>query len=770
MMLSEYYWLTVLLVFYFLIRLCWLKNKKVLVISLVLGSVTGLATGWHDYSNHTDLLSGAEQFVVEVQPIDIKYDGNQIQFYGTVKETSQQKRLSEKVVVFYYADTLEEMEWWQSQESIDKIKIEGVLSQPEKNRNQYQFDYQEYLFNRRIHWILSADTLTLVTSSTKTNFWQKWSLSTMKQHLLQHIDEKVTPKTGNYMKTLLLGDVGSFETELLQDFKDLGLLHLLSISGLHIQFLFAGLSYLLLRIGVTKETSYYILVPFLFLYGSLIGWGTSAFRAVVVSFISLSARRYQMKISSLDAWAITLLLALLLNPYQISSVGFQLSYLLSLLLILFSTTFLAQQHSYLKNNLMISFVMTVVSIPVLMFHFFEFPWIGTLANLIFIPFFSWVLIPLMIYLFLSFLIAGTALFDGLLAVFEKVLSFPEWIAKSLSKIPFNLIVTGRIPLLLMIVFCIVLITWFIALETKNHVRKASVCALVSLVAAIQFQTYSPFTEVIVIDVGQGDAILIKEPFGKGNYLIDTGGTISFGQEEWTKKKEPSTVANRDLIPLLKAKGIRQLDRVFATHGDADHIQALAELADEIKIDEVVYPAGTEQKELFYNTAQELKQHGVTLTSVVANQEKPFKVTSSLYVVWPFEAGTGENEDSMVLYGQVGAYNWLFTGDLGIEEEKELLAQFPGLAVDVLKVGHHGSNTSTSEFFVKQLKPQIALISSKKNNQFGHPHAEVLDLLKQEKVKIYRTDMQGAIHYTYSSLLLFEPLGQFDTILKDVTDF
>ena len=108
--------------------------------------------------------------------------------------------------------------------------------------------------------------------------------------------------------------------------------------------------------------------------------------------------------------------------------------------------------------------------------------------------------------------------------------------------------------------------------------------------------------------------------------------------------------------------------------------------------------------------------------------------------------------------------------MGVEEEKELLTQFPGLKVDILKVGHHGSKTSTSEFFVQQLKPQVALISSKKKNQFGHPHAEVIELLEQEKVKIYRTDLQGAIHYTYSPFRFLDPYGRFTTILNDVTNF
>lgn len=318
---------------------------------------------------------------------EVKYDGNQLQFYGVVKETAEQKNLSEKVVVFYYIDSLAEKDWWQSQHHKQKLIVEGELSSPEKNRNQYLFDYKQFLFNKRVHWILSADQLAVLPNYKSHTFWGNYSLSAIKERLMEHIDQTMTPKIGNYMKTLLLGDVGAFETELLQQFKDLGLLHLLSISGLHIQFLFSIFSYLLLRAGMTKESSYFILVPILFFYGSLIGWGTSPFRAVVTSFIALSAARFTIRISTLDVWSMTLIAALMIDPYQISSVGFQLSYGLSLLLVLFSKTFLVSRYNYWTQNLLISFVMTVASTPVLMFHFFEFPWIGTIANLLFIPFF-----------------------------------------------------------------------------------------------------------------------------------------------------------------------------------------------------------------------------------------------------------------------------------------------------------------------------------------------------------------------------------------------
>lgn len=685
---------------------------------------------------------------------EVKYDGNQLQFYGIVKETAEQKNLSEKVVVFYYIDSLAEKDWWQSQHHKQKLIVEGELSSPEKNRNQYLFGYKQFLFNKRVHWILSADQLEVLPNHNSHTFWGNYSLSAIKERLMEHIDQTMTPKIGDYMMTLLLGDVGAFETELLQQFKDLGLLHLLSISGLHIQFLFSIFSYLLLRAGMTKESSYFILVPILFFYGSLIGWGTSPFRAVVTSFIALSAARFTIRISTLDVWSMTLIAALMIDPYQISSVGFQLSYGLSLLLVLFSKTFLVSRYNYWTHNLLISFVMTVASTPVLMFHFFEFPWIGTIANLLFIPFFSWVLIPLLIYLVLSFLISGTTFFELLLSILETVLSFPEWIASWLSKIPFNLIVTGRIPVFLMGIFCVALILWFMSLETRKHRKKALFGAAAVFLVTVQYQTYSPFGEVVMIDVGQGDAFLIKEPFGQGNHLIDTGGMISFGTEEtWMQKETPSTVANRHVLPLLKAKGVRKLTTIFATHGDADHIQALKEIAEGVKIEEVVFPRGTEKKDLFRETAQILKKQSVTLTSVLADKKAPVKVNSFLYVLWPFEAGEGENKDSLVLYGQIGAYKWLFTGDLGVEEEQKLLEEYPNLKVDVLKVGHHGSHTSSSESFIRQIDPEIALISVKKANQFGHPHDEVIGLLEREQVKVFRTDLNGAVHYQYFP---FEP--------------
>lgn len=762
--LSEYHWLALMVLGYFFLRLFYLKNNRIFFLSFLLAAVLFVVTCLHQDANQTVLADNQKEFLIDVQMNTLKIDGNQLQFYGTITETKAQK-ISEKIVVFFYFDTVEEKEWWQSQNSVETLLVQGSLTPPEGNRNQYQFNYKQFLFGKKIHWILEANQLSWAQPKKSNPLLTVISIESMKQQLIKHIDISVTPKLGNYMKTLLLGDVGAFETDLLQDFKDLGLLHLLSISGLHIQFLFAGISYVLLRLGVTKETSYFVIVPMLFFYGTLIGWGTSTFRAVAASFILLTARRFNWKVTGLDAWSLTLLTALAIHPYQIGSVGFQLSYLLSLLLTLFSSTLLLPKKSVLLSNLWISFIMTVASIPVLMFHFFEFPWIGMIANVVFIPFFSWILVPLIGYLLLSFLIGGTVLFDVLLALFESVLTIPEWLAAQFSNIPYTILVTGRTPWFLLLLLGIVLAKWFMTLESRTKSITWAFISGLTLVVAVQWQTYSPFGEVIMIDVGQGDAILIKEPFGQGNFLIDTGGNVLFDVEEWEQRKDPSTVAGRTLIPVLKSKGVRSLNQVLITHGDADHVEALKELAKEIEIREVVFPEGTEHKELFYETARILHQKGVQLTKVLAREGHPLKLASSLYVLWPFESGQGGNGDSLVLYGKIGAYQWLFTGDIGEEEERKLLEFYPSLRADVLKVGHHGSRTSSSKVFLQRIRPKVALISARKNNRFGHPHSEVVDLLKQEQVSIYRTDKHGAIHYRYLPFPWIPQPKKIETILE-----
>lgn len=727
---------------------------------------TLIFAGSEKYNNQTDLLAEEQTFLIELDPNKLKIDGDQMQFYGTVKEAGENSNLSEEIVVYYRLATEEEKNNWEKERKVEEFIVTGSLAKPEKNRNLNQFDYHRYLYQNNIHWTLEATTIDTHSEIQKQSFIDKLNVKNIRQTILSHIESETVGTVSSYIKTLLFADTSSIDDQVMNGYKEIGIIHLLSISGLHIQFFIAGLTYILWRMGVTREKTYLLLLIFLPIYGSLTGWGTSIFRAIVMSLISQTGSRIRKPISGLDAWSWTLIVGLWLDPYQIFSIGFQLSYLLSLTLILFSESLFNRSRFNSINSLCISFVLTLISIPILSFHFFEFSWIGVFANLIFVPLFTWIVMPLTIVLFASsYLLSGTLFFHLLTRLTENLLRLIEWFVIKIKFFPYGTIVTGKVPLVLFFLTIVVLIIFLLAVEEQKKIKRSAIMMVVVFVVFIHYQKYNPFGEVLILDVGQGDAILIKEPFGAGVYLIDTGGKIAFEKEEWQKRQNQSTVASRVLIPVIKSLGVTQVDQVFITHGDEDHMGELEELAQTIEIKELIFPEGTTTKQPFYDTAEGLEKSGVKLNAVTAENAQKQLFGPSLAVLWPLKAGEGGNNDSLVLYGKIGTYYWLFTGDIEEAGEAELAALYPNLRVDILKVAHHGSQTSTSERFVQQISPKTALISCGLNNRYNHPNGDVMERLASLNTTVYRTDLQGSFRYTYSNYLTGAREKNFQTFLK-----
>ncbi len=729
-------------------------------------SVTVLFVGIEKYNNQTNLLIGEQLFLIELDPNKLKIDGDQIQFGGTVKKAGENSAISEKIIVFYRLSDEEEKNSWEKKKEVEEFIVTGSLTKPEKNRNLNQFDYQQYLHRNKIHWTLEAETIDTYSNIQRQTFFDRLNVKNIRQAILVHIEKATTNRVSSYIKTLLFADTSSIDDQVMSGYKEIGIIHLLSISGLHIQFFIAGLTYIFWRIGVTREKTYLFLVLFLPVYGSLTGWGISIFRAIVTSLISQTGSYIRRPISGLDTWSWTLIIGLWIDPYQIFSIGFQLSYLLSLTLILFSKSLFNRSKSNSVNGLYISSVLTLISIPILSFHFFEFSWMGIVANLIFVPLFTWIVMPLTIMLFISsYLFSGTLLFHLSMNLTEKLLEIIEWTVSKISLFPYSTFVTGKVPFGLFILTIIVVIIFLIALEEQKKINRSLVLLIIVFTIFIYYQKYDPFGEVLMLDVGQGDAILIKEPFGAGVYLIDTGGKVAFEKEDWQIRENQSTVASRVLIPVIKSLGVTQIDQVFITHGDEDHMGELEELAQSITVKELIFPEGTTKKQLFYDTAKILEKNGVKLKAITAKNNQKQLFGPSLTVLWPIEVGEGGNNDSLVLYGKVGNYYWLFTGDVEEAGELELVAFYPHLKVDILKVGHHGSQTSTSEKFIQQIKPKIALISCGLNNRYNHPNGDVLGRLADLDTTIYRTDLQGSFRYTYSNYLNDKTRKDFQTILE-----
>lgn len=248
-------------------------------------------------------------------------------------------------------------------------------------------------------------------------------------------------------------------------------------------------------------------------------------------------------------------------------------------------------------------------------------------------------------------------------------------------------------------------------------------------------------EVTVVDVGQGDSIFLRSMKGE-TILIDVGGRVTFGTKEKWQESSQTSNAEKTLIPYLEARGVSQIDYLVLTHTDTDHIGDLEEVAKCFKIKEICVSQGALTKSSFVKRLRTIKCPVHTLK---AGDKLPM-MGSNLQVLYPNKIGDGGNNDSIVLYGKLLGSSFLFTGDLEKEGEEELMASYPTLRASVLKAGHHGSKGSSSEAFLDQLHPSLALVSAGENNRYKHPNDETIERFKQRHIKILRTDKDGAIRF------------------------
>lgn len=729
------------------------KNKKIIKVSLLMGILLLTMTLIRPHKSESILMENQKTFNIIVKSTTVEIDGQILRFKGLLVSEKDDK---EEVIVSYKIASEEEKNVFEEKGVPSFLKIEGRLTRPNESVNFHQFSYKDYLLKDEIFYKLTAEKLEKQKAFKELSI--SYKTDRLRSVLFNQIDKGIGGMTGTYLKALLFADKRDLSDLNLENYRALGIIHLLSISGLHIQFLIVMVEKSLLRVGLTKEITNRILFFTLPVYGILAGFKVSVFRAIIQSMFSIGSRLFKRKTVSLDNWSFTLFIALLINPYQIYSVGFQLSYLLSSVMIILSKQKWIRNLPRFKMGICLNILISLVSIPVLSYHFYEFSWVVVLLNIIFIPVFSIVLLPLLTSIFIiAILLYG--LFNIRISVTfaDTFIILLENLVEKINSLGSFTFVTGRLSTIGMSLVCFGIVLVFLYLDIQSNRKPFSMLliGIVLIFTGIMSERHSPIGKVVMLDVGQGDAFLIKEPWGKGNYLIDTGGLSRWKEtEEWAEPESPYSIGKDVVVPSIKALGVKKLDQIILTHADTDHVGALEEIVKEIKTKEI-----TATPETFLDPSLKtlwplfVSQH-VELSPI--HYSKSNKAGPNLHILYPFsspgpELKDSKNNQSLVLFGKIGNKKWLFTGDLEAAGEDILLKHYPKLNTDILKVGHHGSKSSTQDTFLEQLAPSIGWISSGENNLYGHPNQEVIERLKEKNVKTYRTDQSGAVLYQYTPI-------------------
>ena len=635
-------------------------------------------------------------------PFKSKYTKNDKEFIGIVTkyEVKEDKitieiKAKEKLLITYKYQDKE----FNNLLYGDKIKVKGTLITPSKNTNQNTFNYQKYLYYKKIYYLVEATSINKIANNH--NY-----LYTIKNTLYQKINKL---KSSNYIKTLLFCD-NTLSKEIKESYRINGISHLFSVSGMHINF-FVSIIYLYLnKITYNKRIKYLITNIFIITYLILFP-SSSLLRSAVMSILYSINYLLKLKIKKIDILLLTLGVSLLINPFIIYDLGYIYSYTITFFLILSSSTL--KKKNKINKIIYISLLSFLVSIPITIYNSFEINIISILLNIILVPIISIIILPLTILTYIF------PILDSILYLFTNTL---ETISLFISKINITKIIFPKPSLLIIVLYYIIFL-----LSYQN--KKYFYLNIILLIIIYIFPYLNSNFEVVMFEVGEADCHLIKYPYNKNTILIDTG------KNEYKIKNE--------VIPYLKSIGIKKIDYLIITHGDLDHIGGSITLINNFQVKNVILNKGTFtdlEKELIKNLNKKKIPYQININKINLSNHTIYLLNNTKY--------NNENDNSIITYFTYQKYKFLYMGDASITTEDNLLENYNLNNISILKVGHHGSNTSSSKDFISQINPSISLISVGENNIYHHPNKEVINNLS--KSRIYRTDINNMVKLTINS--------------------
>ncbi|HEL1936639.1 TPA: DNA internalization-related competence protein ComEC/Rec2 [Streptococcus suis] len=686
------------------------QGKTVFLKTLPLLTLCGLFFGCQKVQWERAAQSAPEQVTtVQVIPDTIDINGDSLSFRGRADGQNYQ--------VFYKLTSQEEQTYFQNLADLVQLEVEAEVSLPAGQRNFKGFDYQAYLKTQGIYRTVK---LTAIKKIVPVQSWNVFDwLSTWRRQALVYVKTNFPAPMSHYMTGLLFGELDSDFDQMSDLYSSLGIIHLFALSGMQVGFFIDKFRWILLRLGLTKETVDKLQIPFSLVYAGLTGFSVSVVRSLVQKILG------NLGLRKLDNFAVTVFICLLILPRFLLTAGGVLTFTYAFLLTVFDFEDLGQVKKAAVESLSISLGI----LPVLMTYFYAFQPLSILLTFVFSFVFDVLLLPGLSVIFLLSPVVKMTWVNGFFVFMEKII---VWVA-DLGLRPWILGKPSELVLLLLLVSLFLLYDF--------HRRKKWLLGLSLVLALLFFITKHPLeNEVTVLDIGQGDSIFLRDMRGR-TVLIDVGGRVDFAAKEAWQERSRQANAERTLIPYLHSRGVDRIDSLVLTHTDTDHVGDVLEVVKQVQIGRIYVSPGSLTVPDFVAT---LKEINVPVHVVEVGERLPI-FDSYLEVLYPDGTGDGGNNDSIVLYGRLLKTNFLFTGDLE-QGELDLIESYPNLPVDVLKAGHHGSKGSSYPEFLDHIEAKIALVSAGENNRYKHPHQETLERFDSRNIQVYRTDQQGAIRF------------------------
>ncbi|QHJ72452.1 DNA internalization-related competence protein ComEC/Rec2 [Planococcus halotolerans] len=622
------------------------------------------------------------------------------------------------------------------------FSISGVFEEPKLPSHEYAFDMARYLKSNGASAALTIEKLDYQKDAT--GFFA--AMSERRQKLKEHIRQRFPESLQAEAEALLIGERETLSTEQQRIQQTLGISHLFAISGLHVGIISGLMYFLMIRLGIRKEDALIMLLVILPFYALLAGGAPSVWRAVSMTAAVLVFRLFKIRLSIAYILLLSFIFFIVVDPYVIYKIGFQLSYGASFGII-YSMRFLESAKSPIKQGLIITFLSQFTLYPILLVHFYGLSLSSFLVNSLFVPLYTLLILPINILLLLLTLLFQPAA-DFLFYFYEPFRNFLEHWTAWLAEWPNQMWIPGRPDGYMFAVMVAAIILFYSLAEKGFRWWKFGIGILPPIVF-----TFMPFLDgalrVTFIDVGQGDSALIELPHRRGVYLIDTGGVLRFGREGFSDRSRPFEIGRQVVAPYLQGNGISQIDALILSHPDADHAEGADEILQMFDVAELHMSPGTQKTDLAIGLGKELGDVKIRLPgrgSVWSNKNTTFTYLS------PSDTEYTGNNDSLVLLMEYEEFKVLFTGDLEVDGENEILKNYGDLLEDttILKVGHHGSKTSSGENFLSRLDPELSIFSTGEDNRYGHPAQEVKERFDTLSLPTLNTADVGTIKIVFQN--------------------